>query len=145
MASKFFNHGTLERNVSLLGIAALITVAIGGIVEIAPLFWIDNTIEEVEGMPDPSKLSADELDDTIAYLKKQMREAAKELQFELAASLRDQMRRYESRWTSLALHPLATDGQQAGNRGSEEQYRARLRNEAQRDLAGSRNRGVACK
>ena len=50
MASKFFNHGTLERNVSLLGIAALITVAIGGIVEIAPLFWIDNTIEKVEGM-----------------------------------------------------------------------------------------------
>ena len=35
MASKFFNHGTLEWNVSLLGIAALITVAIGGIVEIA--------------------------------------------------------------------------------------------------------------
>jgi len=53
-------------------------------------------VEEVEGMPDPSKLSADELDDTIADLKKQMREAAKELQFELAASLRDQMRRYES-------------------------------------------------
>lgn len=50
MASKFFDHGKLERNVSLLGIAALITVAIGGIVEIAPLFWIDSTIEKVEGM-----------------------------------------------------------------------------------------------
>jgi len=50
MASKFFDHGKLERNVSLLGIAALIVVAIGGIVEIAPLFWIDNTIEKVEGM-----------------------------------------------------------------------------------------------
>src|SRR3546814_11123022 len=47
---KFFDHGRLERNVSLLGIAALITVAIGGIVEIAPLFWIDNTIEKVEGV-----------------------------------------------------------------------------------------------
>jgi len=50
MASRFFAHGKLERNVSLLGIAALIVVAIGGIVEIAPLFWIDNTIEKVEGM-----------------------------------------------------------------------------------------------
>jgi cytochrome c oxidase cbb3-type subunit 2 len=47
---KFFDHGRLERNVSLLGICALITVAIGGIVEIAPLFWIDSTIEKVEGM-----------------------------------------------------------------------------------------------
>jgi cytochrome c oxidase, cbb3-type, subunit II len=43
-------HKTLERNVTLLGIGALITVAIGGIVEIAPLFWIDNTIEKVEGV-----------------------------------------------------------------------------------------------
>jgi cytochrome c oxidase cbb3-type subunit 2 len=43
-------HKKLERNITLLGVAAFVTVAIGGIVEIAPLFWIDNTIEEVEGM-----------------------------------------------------------------------------------------------
>lgn len=43
-------HKKLERNVTLLAVATLITVAIGGIVEIAPLFWIDNTIEKVEGM-----------------------------------------------------------------------------------------------
>ena len=43
-------HKTLERNVTLLGVAAFITVAIGGLVEIAPLFWIDNTIEKVDGM-----------------------------------------------------------------------------------------------
>ena len=43
-------HARLERNVTLLGAVALVTVAIGGIVEIAPLFWIDNTIEKVEGM-----------------------------------------------------------------------------------------------
>jgi cytochrome c oxidase cbb3-type subunit 2 len=43
-------HKKLERNVTLLGIGAFIAVAIGGIVEIAPLFWIDNTIEKVEGM-----------------------------------------------------------------------------------------------
>ncbi len=43
-------HKKLERNVTLLGVAAFVAVAIGGIVEIAPLFWIDNTIEKVEGM-----------------------------------------------------------------------------------------------
>jgi len=43
-------HKTLERNITLLAVAAFFTVAIGGIVEIAPLFWIDNTIEKVEGM-----------------------------------------------------------------------------------------------
>ena len=43
-------HKKLERNVTLLGVFAFIAVAIGGIVEIAPLFWIDNTIEKVKGM-----------------------------------------------------------------------------------------------
>lgn len=43
-------HKKIERNVGILGICAFITVAIGGIVEIAPLFWIDNTIEKVNGV-----------------------------------------------------------------------------------------------
>jgi cytochrome c oxidase cbb3-type subunit 2 len=43
-------HKKLERNVTLLAVGAFIAVAIGGIVEIAPLFWIDNTIEKVDGM-----------------------------------------------------------------------------------------------
>jgi len=50
MALKIFNHGTIERNVTLLLVLALITVAVGGIVEIAPLFWIDSTVEKVQGM-----------------------------------------------------------------------------------------------
>ena len=49
-AEKRFSHKKLERNVSLLGFFSLIAVSIGGIVEIAPLFWIDNTIEKVDGM-----------------------------------------------------------------------------------------------
>jgi cytochrome c oxidase cbb3-type subunit 2 len=48
--SEGFSHGTLERNVTLLGIASLIAVAIGGIVEIVPLFWVDSTIGRVEGV-----------------------------------------------------------------------------------------------
>ncbi len=50
MASVTQHHKKLERNVTLLGVFAFIAVAIGGIVEIAPLFWIDNTIEKVKGM-----------------------------------------------------------------------------------------------
>lgn len=41
---------SLEKNVTYLGIAALVTVLIGGLVEIAPLFWIDETIEKVDGV-----------------------------------------------------------------------------------------------
>ncbi|NNM76430.1 cytochrome-c oxidase, cbb3-type subunit II [Sphingomonas sp. ID1715] len=50
MATKILDHGKIERNVTLLLVLALITVAIGGIVEIAPLFWIDSTIEKVKGV-----------------------------------------------------------------------------------------------
>ena len=44
------HHKKLERNVSLLLVFSLLTVTVGGIVEIAPLFYLENTIEEVEGM-----------------------------------------------------------------------------------------------
>jgi cytochrome c oxidase cbb3-type subunit II len=50
MASKFFDHKKIERNVTILAVLALGAVAIGGIVEIAPLFWIDSTVEKVEGV-----------------------------------------------------------------------------------------------
>lgn len=50
MANLAERHKTLERNVTYLGIGAFLAVIVGGIVEIAPLFWIDNTIEKVEGM-----------------------------------------------------------------------------------------------
>ncbi|MEM8750537.1 MAG: cytochrome-c oxidase, cbb3-type subunit II [Pseudomonadota bacterium] len=43
-------HKKLERNVSLLFVASLVAVLIGGIVEIAPLFYVKNTIEKIEGM-----------------------------------------------------------------------------------------------
>jgi cytochrome c oxidase cbb3-type subunit II len=46
----FEGHKKLEKNVTLLAAATLLVVAVGGIVEIAPLFWIDNTIEKVDGM-----------------------------------------------------------------------------------------------
>ncbi|MFN2099672.1 cytochrome-c oxidase, cbb3-type subunit II [Altererythrobacter sp. MF3-039] len=49
-SAPFSRHKKLERNVTLLAVATLITVAIGGLVQITPLFYLDNTIEKVEGM-----------------------------------------------------------------------------------------------
>ena len=47
---KMFNHANVERNATVLLVLGFITVAIGGIIEIAPLFYLQNTIEKVEGM-----------------------------------------------------------------------------------------------
>ncbi len=43
-------HKILETNASLLLIFSFLVVTIGGIVQIAPLFYLENTIEKVEGM-----------------------------------------------------------------------------------------------
>lgn len=43
-------HKIIEKNSSLLFLGSLLVVSIGGIVEIAPLFYLENTIEKVEGM-----------------------------------------------------------------------------------------------
>ena len=45
-----FNHGILERHSLLLVVCILLVVAVGGIVEIAPLFYLESTIEKVKGM-----------------------------------------------------------------------------------------------
>jgi cytochrome c oxidase cbb3-type subunit II len=44
------NHAVFEKNSLILLIGILIVVSIGGIVQIAPLFWVDSTIEKVKGM-----------------------------------------------------------------------------------------------
>ncbi|GAA4521822.1 cytochrome-c oxidase, cbb3-type subunit II [Chelativorans composti] len=43
-------HHIIERNATLLLVGSLFVVTIGGIVEIVPLFYLENTIEKVEGM-----------------------------------------------------------------------------------------------
>ena len=43
-------HEKLEKNSILLTIGILVTIAIGGIVEVVPLFTIDETIEKVDGV-----------------------------------------------------------------------------------------------
>ncbi|MEZ5852269.1 MAG: cytochrome-c oxidase, cbb3-type subunit II [Hyphomicrobiaceae bacterium] len=43
-------HEVFEKNSITLLIGILIMVSIGGLVQIAPLFWVDSTIEKVKGM-----------------------------------------------------------------------------------------------
>ncbi|GEP55075.1 cytochrome-c oxidase, cbb3-type subunit II [Reyranella soli] len=46
----FMRHETIEKNVILMVVLTLITVSIGGLVQIIPLFTIETTIERVDGM-----------------------------------------------------------------------------------------------
>jgi cytochrome c oxidase cbb3-type subunit 2 len=43
-------HAVLEKNSIVLVIGILLVIAIGGLVEIVPLFYLKNTIEKVEGV-----------------------------------------------------------------------------------------------
>ncbi|MBT3305032.1 MAG: cytochrome-c oxidase, cbb3-type subunit II [Alphaproteobacteria bacterium] len=45
-----FDHSKIEKNSILMLIGILIVVSIGGIVEIAPLFYLESTIEKVQGV-----------------------------------------------------------------------------------------------
>lgn len=87
MASITENHKKLERNVTLLGLFALIAVAIGGIVEIAPLFWIDSTIEKVEGVRPYTPLE-------LAGRNIYMREGCYNCHSQMVRPFRDEVERY---------------------------------------------------
>ncbi|MXP62421.1 cytochrome-c oxidase, cbb3-type subunit II [Roseomonas sp. M0104] len=45
-----FSHALIEKNLILLGVLTLITVSIGGLVQIVPLFAVETTIERVQGI-----------------------------------------------------------------------------------------------
>ena len=47
---KRFSHAIIEKNVILLAVLTLITVSIGGLVQIVPLFAVETTIERVAGI-----------------------------------------------------------------------------------------------
>lgn len=48
--SLFKHHARIETNALLLVVGILVTVSVGGLVEVAPLFSIESTIEKVEGI-----------------------------------------------------------------------------------------------
>ncbi len=80
-------HQRLERNATLLLAASLAVVSIGGAVQIAPLFWLENTIEEVEGMRPYSPL---ELAGRDIYI----REGCSLCHSQMIRPMRDEVERY---------------------------------------------------
>ncbi len=80
-------HKVLERNATLLLVAGLLVVAVGGIVEIAPLFYLQNTIEKVEGVRPYSPL---ELTGRNIYI----REGCYVCHSQMIRPMRDESERY---------------------------------------------------
>ncbi|MBP2234912.1 cytochrome c oxidase cbb3-type subunit 2 [Sinorhizobium kostiense] len=80
-------HALLERNATLLLVGSLVAVSIGGIVEIAPLFYLENTIEKVEGMRPYSPL---ELAGRDIYI----REGCYVCHSQMVRPFRDEVERY---------------------------------------------------
>lgn len=80
-------HAILEKSPTLLLAFSLVVVSIGGIVEIAPLFWLENTIEEVEGVRPYSPL---ELTGRDIYI----REGCYNCHSQMIRPMRDEVERY---------------------------------------------------
>jgi cytochrome c oxidase cbb3-type subunit II len=80
-------HKILETNATLLLVGSLLVVTIGGIVEIAPLFYIQNTIETVDGMRPYSPL---ELTGRDIYI----REGCYVCHSQMIRPMRDEAERY---------------------------------------------------
>jgi cytochrome c oxidase cbb3-type subunit 2 len=80
-------HKVLETNATLLLGASLLVVTIGGIVEIVPLFYLENTIEKVEGVRPYSPL---ELTGRDIYV----REGCYVCHSQMIRPMRDEVERY---------------------------------------------------
>ncbi len=85
--SLFSRHHLLETNPLLLVIGILIVVAIGGLVEIVPLFYLRSTIETVQGMRPYTPLE-------LAGRNIYVREGCYLCHSQMIRSMRDEVERY---------------------------------------------------
>lgn len=85
--SLWSKHRIFETNSIILVIGVLLVVSIGGLVEIAPLFYLRNTIEKVEGMRPYTPL---ELAGRAIYV----REGCYNCHSQMIRPLRDEIERY---------------------------------------------------
>jgi cytochrome c oxidase cbb3-type subunit II len=125
------SHQILEKSTVLLLVGILITVAIGGIVEIAPLYWLSSTIEKVQGMRPYTPL---ELAGRDIYI----REGCYVCHSQMIRSLRDEVERYghySLAAESMYDHPFqwgskrtGPDLARVGGKYSDEWHAVHLRN-----------------
>jgi cytochrome c oxidase cbb3-type subunit 2 len=80
-------HKILETNATLLLVFAFLVVTIGGIVQITPLFYLENTIEKVEGMRPYSPLE-------LAGREIYVREGCYVCHSQMIRPMRDEVERY---------------------------------------------------
>ena len=85
--SLWAKHKIFETNTIILFLGILLVVSIGGIVEIAPLFYLKSTIEKVEGMRPYTPL---ELTGRAIYV----REGCYNCHSQMIRPLRDEVERY---------------------------------------------------
>lgn len=122
-------HEKVETNATLLLVLSFLAVTIGGIVEIVPLFYLQNTIEKVEGMRPYSPL---ELKGREIY----QREGCYVCHSQMIRPFRDEVERYghySLAAESMYDHPFqwgskrtGPDLARVGKRYSDEWHRAHL-------------------
>ncbi|WP_375548072.1 cytochrome-c oxidase, cbb3-type subunit II [Oceanicaulis alexandrii] len=120
----------LEQNSLVLTVGVLAVVSIGGLVEIAPLFYLDETIEEVEGVRPHSPLALMGRDIYI-------REGCYNCHSQMVRPLRDEVERYghySLAAESMYDHPFqwgskrtGPDLARLGNKYSDEWHRDHMR------------------
>jgi cytochrome c oxidase cbb3-type subunit II len=81
------NHGVLERHSLLLTVCILLAVSVGGIVQIAPLFRVEQTIETVDGVRPYTPLE-------LAGRRIYVREGCYTCHSQMIRPLRDEIERY---------------------------------------------------
>lgn len=80
-------HKKIEQHATLLLVLSFLVVTIGGIVQIVPLFYLQNTIEEVEGMRPYSPLE-------LAGREVYVREGCYVCHSQMIRPMRDEVERY---------------------------------------------------
>jgi cytochrome c oxidase cbb3-type subunit 2 len=80
-------HKIIETNATLLLVLSFLVVTIGGIVQIVPLFYLENTIEKVEGMRPYSPLE-------LAGREIYVREGCYVCHSQMIRPMRDEVERY---------------------------------------------------
>lgn len=83
----FDRHKIFEKHSFILTVGILVVVAIGGIVEIAPLFYLKNTIEKVQGVRPYTPLE-------LAGRNLYIREGCYVCHSQMVRPLRDEVERY---------------------------------------------------
>lgn len=129
--SVWAKHQIFEKNSIVLLIGILVVVAIGGLVEIVPLFYLKSTIEKVEGMRPYTPL---ELAGRDIYI----REGCYNCHSQMVRPLRDEVERYghySLAAESMYDHPFqwgskrtGPDLARVGGKYSDEWQRAHLAN-----------------